>query len=138
MALICSYSSFKVKWYKCIDKVSIVSLRRSYEHLRLYTYLYLVLCLSDNHNIQCLIKYIIQTWIHLSIPIIKQHIELGIKYAPKFLGTSLELRTDQMKEIIPLSLGINIISTQPTFQVSRCMYSNNHKTSLFLILVFFV
>ena len=51
MALICSYSSFKVKWYKCIGKVSKRSPMSNGEHTELYLYLYLVLGLSDKHNI---------------------------------------------------------------------------------------
>lgn len=51
MLLICSYSSIKVMWYKCIGKVSKRSPVSNGEHVELYLYLYLVLGWSDKHNI---------------------------------------------------------------------------------------
>ena len=35
MALICVYSSFRLVWYKCIGKVSIIAPQLSYEHVEL-------------------------------------------------------------------------------------------------------
>lgn len=56
MALIWSYSSFKVKWYKCIGKVSKLSPMSNDEHVELYLYLYLVSGWSDRYNIYQLIN----------------------------------------------------------------------------------
>ena len=44
MALICSYSSLKLKWYKWVGKVSKRSPVSNGEHAEIYLYLYLVSC----------------------------------------------------------------------------------------------